>query len=158
MRIRHRSALPPLLAALSLAAAAWPTSADEPAATATGCAAQFETAQRMDMESFRDYDADTFRAVHDPRAVSIFPSGHAFAGIDAIMQALSSHFANREAQWSWVEKYRVVDGCKSAYILYETVYAIPRIGFRSRALTGVGYTHNGNHWLAISDQGTPLPP
>ena len=125
---------------------------------AEGCGRQFEVAQRMDMESFRDYDAETFRAGHDDRAVSIFASGAAFYGIDAIMQVLASHFANREAQWSWVEKYRVVDGCKSAYILYETVYAIPRVGFRQRALTGVGYTHKGDHWVAVSDQGTLLPP
>src|SRR3990170_7277140 len=127
-------------------------------ADAEGCARQFEVAQRVDMESFRDYDAETFRAGHDDRAVSIFANGVAFYGIDSIMKALASHFANREAQWSWVEKYRVVDGCKSAYILYETVYAIPRIGYRARALTGVGYTHKGDHWLAVSDQGTALPP
>ena len=146
-----------LSAALVTAVFASTTVAGE-TADAEGCARQFEVAQRMDMESFRDYDAETFRAVHDERAVSIFGSGAAFYGIDAIMTALASHFANREAQWSWVEKYRVVDGCKSAYILYETVYAIPRIGYRARALTGVGYTHKGDHWLAVSDQGTALPP
>ena len=146
-----------LSAALVTAMFASTTVAGE-TADAEGCARQFELAQRMDMESFRDYDAETFRAVHDERAVSIFASGAAFYGIDAIMTALASHFANREAQWSWVEKYRVVDGCKSAYILYETVYAIPRIGYRARALTGVGYTHKGGHWVAVSDQGTALPP
>ena len=144
-----------LIPLAALAAAAGPSAAGETAAQARGCARQFEAAQRMDMESFRDYDAETFRAVHDPRAVSVFPSGAAFVGIDAIMDGLASHFANREAQWSWVEKYRVVDGCKSAYILYETVYAIPRVGYYQRALTGVGYTHQGDHWVAVSDQGTP---
>lgn len=153
-RMLHRS-LPCLLA---LVAAAGPAIADETAAQARGCARQFEIAQRLDMESFRDYDAETFRAGHDERAVSVFPSGAVLVGIDAIMDGLASHFANREAQWSWVEKYRVVDGCKSAYILYETVYAIPRIDYYQRALTGVGYTHKGDHWLAVSDQGTPLPP
>lgn len=143
----------PLL--IAVCAVAFPGHATE--ATAAGCARQFEVAQRLDMESFRDYDADTFRAGHDERAVSIFASGVAFHGIDAIMNALASHFRNREALWSWTEKYRVVDGCKSAYILYETVYEIPRIGFRQRALTGVGYTHVGDHWLAVSDQGTLLP-
>ena len=121
------------------------------------CARQFEVAQRMDMESFRDYDADTFRAVHDERAITVFGSGTTLIGIDAIMTAFTSHFANREARWSWTERYRVVDGCSSAYILYETVYEIPRIGFRSRALTGVTYTYDRGKWLAIADQGTPLP-
>lgn len=121
------------------------------------CARQFEVAQRMDMESFRDYDAETFRAVHDERAITVFGSGTTLIGIDAIMNAFTSHFGNREARWSWTERYRVVDGCSSAFILYETVYEIPRIGFRSRALTGVTYTYDRGKWLAIADQGTPLP-
>ena len=146
------------LVAFAAATACAASPARAQSATAEGCARQFELAQQLDMTSFRDYDAETFRAVHDERAVSIFASGHAFYGIDAIMTALGSHFANREAQWSWTERYRVVDGCRSAFILYETVYAIPRIGYRQRALTGVTYRYQRGHWLAIADQGTPLPP
>lgn len=130
---------------------------DEAQALASGCARQFERAQRIDMESFRDYDAETFRAIHDERAITVFASGARREGIDAIMAALASHFRNREGRWSWVERYRVVDGCKAAFILYETVYELPSIGYRQRALTGVTYTHDGNGWLAVADQGTPLP-
>jgi hypothetical protein len=124
---------------------------------AAGCARQFEVAQRTDMESFRDYDAETFRAGHDDRAVTVFASGAKRIGVDAIMQALAGHFQGREAIWSWTELYRVVDGCKSAFILYDTVYELPSIGFRQHALTGVTYTHDGNKWLSIADQGTKLP-
>jgi hypothetical protein len=121
-----------------------------------GCAEQFELAQRTDMESFRDYDRETFREGHDPRAVTVFASGAVRYGIDAIMAALESHFANREAIWAWTELYRVVDGCKSAFILYDATYDIPSIGYHQRTLTGVTYTHDGNRWLAIADQGTYL--
>ena len=123
---------------------------------AQGCAEQFELAQRIDMESFRDYDRETFREGHDPRAVTVFASGAVRFGIDAIMRALEPHFANREAIWAWTELYRVVDGCKSAFILYDATYDIPSIGYHQRTLTGVTYTHNGNRWLAIADQGTYL--
>ena len=123
---------------------------------AQGCAEQFEVAQRTDMESFRDYDRETFRAGHDARAVTIFASGAVRYGIDAIMAALESHFANREAIWAWTELYRVVDGCNSAFILYDATYDIPSIGYHQRTLTGVTYTHNGNQWLSIADQGTYL--
>jgi hypothetical protein len=123
---------------------------------AAGCARQFEEAQRIDMESFRDYDAETFRAGHHPDAITIFASGAIRTGIDAIMAALGPHFANREAIWAWTEIYRVVDGCKSAFILYDATYDIPSIGFHQRTLTGVTYTHRGNKWLAIADQGTYL--
>jgi len=124
---------------------------------AAGCARQFEKAQRIDMESFRDYDADTFRAGHHPEAVTVFASGSVRYGIDAIMQALRSHFENREAVWAWTELYRVVDGCKSAFILYETTYDIASVGFHQRALTGVTFTYHRGKWLAIADQGTLLP-
>jgi ketosteroid isomerase-like protein len=122
----------------------------------SGCARKFEAAQRVDMESFRDYDAAAFRAGHDPDAVSIFPSGARFVGIDAIMAALRGHFADREARWSWTEINRRVDGCKVAFIEYEAVYEIPRTGFYQRALTVVTYEYEHGRWLGIMDQGTML--
>lgn len=121
-----------------------------------GCAAKFDAAQRADMESFRDYDAATFRAGHAADAVSIFPQGQRFAGIDAIMTALRSHFADREALWSWTEIARHVDGCRTAFIEYEAVYEIPRTGFYQRALTAVTYVYEHGRWLGILDQGTLL--
>ena len=142
-----------MVAALTSVSAA---SAADPNAAAAGCVRQFEDAQRLDMESFRDFDAETFRAGHHPDSVTIFASGAVRYGIDAIMAALAPHFANRNAIWSWVEKHRIVDGCKSAFILYETWYEIPSIGFKQHALTGVTYTHEGDHWLSIADQGTLL--
>jgi hypothetical protein len=124
--------------------------------SAAGCAAQFEEAQRLDMESFRDYDADTFRAGHHPDAVTIFASGAVREGVDAIMAALAPHFAKREAKWTWTEIYRVVDGCRTAFILYDATYEIPSIGYHQRTLTGVTYTHSGDKWLSIADQNTYL--
>lgn len=120
------------------------------------CARQFEEAQRTDMESFRDFDEATFRSIHHPKAVTIFASGAVRSGIDAIMAALASHFRNREAIWAWTEVYRVVDGCKSAYILYNATYDIPSSGYHQRTLTGVTYTYTGHKWLGIADQGTYL--
>jgi hypothetical protein len=149
------------LTALGLLVTAAPAAADATAEGqgnqgSHGCAAKFEAAQRADMESFRDYDAATFRAGHDPDAVSIFPSGARFAGIDAIMTALTGHFRDREALWSWTELNRRVDGCRTAFIEYEAVYEIPRIGFYQRALTVVTYEYEQGRWLGIMDQGTML--
>ncbi len=122
-----------------------------------GCERSFDAAQRRDMESFRDYDAATWRAVHDPDAVSIFASGARIAGIDKIIAALAGHFADREATFSWKEINRRVDGCRTAVIEYETVYEIKRVGFYQRALTAVTYTFSHGRWLVILDQGTLLP-
>jgi hypothetical protein len=146
-----------ILAAFAVAAVAAAFAPSAFAQDAAGCARQFEVAQRVDMESFRDFDKETWLAGHDDRAMTVFASGAKRFGIDAIEAVMASHFANREAVWSWTELYRVVDGCRSAVILYDTVYAIPRIGFRQHALTSVTYTHDGNKWLSIADQGTLLP-
>ncbi|MEZ0472284.1 hypothetical protein [Luteimonas salinilitoris] len=149
-----------LAGVLALAASVAPAFAGdgENARANRHCERQFEVAQRIDMESFRDYDAETFRAVHTDDAVTIFASGAVFYGIDAIMDALASHFENREAVWEWTELYRKVEGCRTAFILYETTYRIPSAGFFQRALTGVSYTRHRGVWLANADQGTLLPP
>jgi hypothetical protein len=131
-------------------------SAADGAAVVSGCASQFEIAQRVDMESFRDFDEPTWLAGHHPDAVTIFASGAARYGLDSIAATLHNHFVNKNAVWSWTELYRVVDGCKSAFILYDAVYDIPSIGYHQRTLTGVTYTHSGDKWLSIADQGTYL--
>ena len=151
VRARHVGAA---LGAIVMALGSMSAVASPDDAVAAGCARQFEIAQRTDMESFRDFDAETFRAVHHPEAVTVFASGAVRYGIDAIMAALASHFANRQAVWAWTELHRVVDGCKTAFILYDTTYDIPAVGFHQRALIGVTYTRVGNKWLALADQGT----
>ncbi len=123
---------------------------------AAGCARKFEAAQRQDMESFRDFDAETFRAVHDPDAISIFPSGFTAVGIDDIMDALSGHFTDRNAVWSWTELSRRVEGCRTAVIRYDATYDIPSAGYHQRAITVVTYIYKRGRWLGIMDQGTML--
>ncbi len=120
------------------------------------CVDAFEIAQREDMESFARFDLDAFRRVHHPEAISIFPSGRVARGVDAITAALAPHFAQRVATYTWRELHRFVDGCRSAFVLYETTYEIPSTGFRQRALTGVTYTHEGGRWLVVADQGSLL--
>lgn len=122
------------------------------------CERLFDTAQRTDMESFRDYDAATFRDIHTPDAVTIFASGAYRIGIDAIMTALAGHFAGREATWEWTELHREVKGCETAFIIYDTTYTLPSAGFRQRARIGVTYTFERGRWLAVFDQSTLLPP
>ena len=145
------------VSAALLAIAASSGAAAQGAAEAEGCARQFDEAQRVDMESFRDFDEATWLAGHHPGAITIFASGARRQGIDAIAATLHSHFVNKTAVWSWTELYRFVDGCSTGFILYETNYDIPSIGFHQRALTTVTYVHERGKWLSIADQGTLLP-
>ena len=123
----------------------------------SGCAREFEAAQRQDMESFRDYDIEAFRAIHHPDAVTIFASGDVVRGADEIVAILHRHFEERSAVWSWTELHRLVEGCKTGYILYDTTYFRPSDGVFQHALVGVTYTRVHGRWLAVADQGTLAP-
>jgi hypothetical protein len=118
------------------------------------CARQFDEAQRVDMESFRDYDLATWTASHDDDAITVLASGVWFQGRDRIAQVLRAHFENREAIWTWTELTRAVDGCRTATILYDATYAIPSANFTQRAYVSVVYTYKHGKWLSVIDQST----
>ena len=118
------------------------------------CEEKFDQAQRQDMESFRDYDAESFREVHHPDAVSVFAVGEVAIGRDAIMEALASYFEAKEAHWSWTEITRSVQGCSTGVIVYRTL--IERPGLTRHAINTVTYTFEHGRWLVISDQGTEV--
>jgi hypothetical protein len=121
-------------------------------------ARQFEQAQRTDMESFRDFDRDTWVAGHDDDAITIFTTGQMVQGRDNIANTLRNHFNNRNAVWSWTELTRAVDGCKTATIVYDATYAVPSDNFTLREIVSVTYTYKHGRWLSVIDQGTELPP
>lgn len=120
------------------------------------CARQFDEAQRVDMESFRDYDLPTWTASHDDDAITVLANGVWFQGRDRIAQVLSGHFTGREAQWTWTELTRAVDGCRTATILYDATYAVPSTGFSQRSYVSVTYTYKRGKWLSVIDQSTPV--
>lgn len=157
----RKSTFPAIVGVLAAAAVALPGIADVSSARADGehrgCVARFDEAQRIDMESFRDFDAETWRDSHHEDAVSVIASGQRFAGIDAIIAAQAGHFRNREAIWTWTEIDHTVYGCKTAVIEYDATYEIPRLGFKSRAITVVSYTFERGRWLSVYDQGTAFP-
>lgn len=119
-----------------------------------GCEESFDNAQRADMESFRDFDSETWREGHASDAISIFPTGEMFVGIDEIMAAAERHFREKDAVWSWTELARRVDKCRSAVIVYDATYDIPRFDYHQRALTVVTYKFEHGHWRSVMDQGT----
>jgi uncharacterized protein (TIGR02246 family) len=118
------------------------------------CEEKFDEAQRQDMESFRDYDAEAFADVHHPDATSVFAVGEVAIGRDAIMEALAGYFEAQTSHWSWTEITRNVEGCRTGVIVYRTL--IERPGFARHAINTVTYTYEHGRFLAISDQGTEV--
>lgn len=158
MRTKNRL----VLAGLAVVAAA---SVATPAVAANGtsadaqqsdrrCAREFDHAQRVDMESFRDYDLPTWSAGHDDDAITVLAGGQWFQGRERIAEVMRGHFEDREAIWTWTELSRAVDGCRTGTILYDTTYAVPSTNFSQRAYVSVVYTRKHGKWLSVIDQGT----
>ncbi|MGW6198636.1 hypothetical protein ACWF0M_20985 [Kribbella sp. NPDC055110] len=120
------------------------------------CAQKFDQAQRTDMESFRDFDRDTWLRGHDTGVVSIVADGRVRVGLDAVAQASLPRFTSKDSVWSWTEITRKVDGCSTGFIVYTTKYAIPRLDYWFTAVTTVTYEYRHGRWLVILDQGTLL--
>jgi hypothetical protein len=145
------------LVAIGLAAVPAVAATDGSSEGAAGCARKFEEAQRTDMESFRDFDRETWVAGHDDDAITIFTTGLMIQGREEIANALRNHFNNRNAVWTWTELTRAVDGCRTATIVYDATYAIPSQSFTLREIVSVTYTYKDGRWLSVIDQGTELP-
>jgi hypothetical protein len=157
---RFATAVGVLAAVLAPTAAA--TAATGPAKPGTHgiinfCARTFDVAQRVDMESFRDFDRATWVAGHDDDAIAVYSNGRVVQGREAIGDSQNSHFTNRNATWTWTELNRAVDGCSTGTIVYDATYAIPSAGFVLRQIVSVTYTFKRGHWLTVIDQGTPIP-
>ncbi|MEV5962851.1 hypothetical protein AB0L70_13875 [Kribbella sp. NPDC051952] len=143
------------LAAPAVAAAS-PAGAGTVRDQAKSCAQKFEKAQRTDMESFRDFDWDTWIHGHDKGVVSIVADGRVRTGLDAVAAASRPRFDSKDSVWSWTELTRKVDGCSTGFVVYTTKYAIPRLDYWFTAVTTVTYEFKHGRWLVILDQGTLL--
>ena len=121
------------------------------------CARAFDHAQRTDMESYRDFDRETWVALHDDDAITILNNGRVIQGRDAIAASQNAHFTNRNAVWSWTELTRAVDGCSTATVVYDATYAIPSQNFSVRLIINVTYTFKHGKWFSTLDQGTAIP-
>jgi len=152
--------------ALAAAAALVITGTAVPAAAGTDhgtspvaayCARKFDQAQRTDMESYRDFDRETWVALHDDDAITILNNGRVIQGRDAIAASQNAHFTNRNAVWSWTELTRAVDGCSTGTVVYDATYAIPSQNFSVRLIINVTYTFKHGRWFSTLDQGTAIP-
>jgi hypothetical protein len=123
---------------------------------ASYCARKFDHAQRTDMESYRDFDRETWVEGHDDDAVSIYNNGTWVQGRDAIAASQNAHFTNRNAVWTWTELTRAVDGCSTGTIVYDATYAIPSRNFSVRLIINVTYTFKRGKWFSVIDQGTEM--
>jgi hypothetical protein len=158
--MRYKVLAPAIVAAVAAVGTAVPATAapttHNTSPIASYCARKFDQAQRTDMESYRDFDRETWIEGHDDDAISIYNNGTWVQGRDAIAASQNAHFTNRNAVWTWTELTRAVDGCSTASIVYDATYAIPSQNFSVRLIINVTYTFKRGKWFSVIDQGTGM--
>ena len=102
-----------------------------------------------------DYDAEAFREVHHPDAVSVFAVGEVAIGRDAIMEAFGPLLRGEGRQVELDRDHQVRPGMPHRrHRLPHPRSSGP--GLSRHAINTVTYTFDRGRWLVISDQGTEV--
>ncbi|MGC5306668.1 nuclear transport factor 2 family protein [Micromonospora zamorensis] len=123
------------------------------AVATSGCERAFDRAVRAYVETTARRDLDGFAALLHPDVTSVFASdGEVLDGKRATVDWLRGFFADD----SWTQSFSVakqtVVGCRTGFVLFDSVYAVPATGTRVPLLIGVSYTYQHGRWLVLQNQ------
>jgi hypothetical protein len=147
-----RLVAPVVLVTAALSGAATQAS-PEPSSVAAGCARQFDVAIDKYTGAHPTRDIDQLASVlHDDWTV-IFPDGELLLGKEEGLAWVRDEFFN-DPSWtqSFDEIRRVVRGCKTGFVLFDSIYEQP--GYRTHLLIGLSLTYEHGRWLVVQDQNT----
>lgn len=120
-----------------------------------GCARRFDATIDLYVGSHPIRDVDMLaETLHDAWTV-VFPDGELLLGKAAGLAWVREEFFSDPA-WtqSFTEIRRVVRGCRTGFILFDSIYEQP--GYRTNLLIGLSLTYEKGRWLIIQDQNTRL--
>lgn len=148
-----RIAAPLVLLMSVLAGGAASQAATESSGRATGCERKFDATIDKYTGSHPIRDVDMLAStLHDEWTV-IFPDGELLLGKEEGLTWVREEFFN-DPSWtqSFTEIRRVVRGCSTGFVLFDSIYEQP--GYRSHLLIGLSLTYEHGRWLVIQDQNT----
>jgi hypothetical protein len=150
--ISWRLVAPAVLVTAMLSGAAGQASSEQ-ASDAAGCEHSFDVAIGKYVGAHPTRDVDQLASVlHDDWTV-IFPDGELLIGKEEGLDWVRNEFFN-DPSWtqSFDEIRRVVRGCKTGFVLFDSIYEQP--GYRTHLLIGLSLTYEQGRWLVIQDQNT----
>ncbi|MEU8300906.1 nuclear transport factor 2 family protein [Micromonospora sp. NPDC048909] len=140
------------------AAAPGPTAGDDASAghgddAYRGCERAFDRAVRAYVDTTARRDLDGFAALLHPDVTSVFASdGEVLDGKRATVDWLRGFFADDSWTQSFSVAKRTVVGCRTGFVLFDSVYAVPASGTRVPLLIGVSFTYQHGRWLVLQNQ------
>lgn len=123
------------------------------APVAAGCARQFDVAINKYVGAHPIRDVDQLASVLSDDWTVIFPDGELLIGKEEGLDWVRNEFFS-DPSWtqSFDEIRRVVHGCSTGFVLFDSIYEQP--GYRTHLLIGLSLTYENGRWLVIQDQNT----
>jgi ketosteroid isomerase-like protein len=129
--------------------------AQPPQPAAKHCARAFDKAVEAYVETTDEKDADEFAALLHDDVTAIFANGGVLYGKAETMGFIEPFFEATSWTQSFEELTRVVRGCKSGFVLFDSVFT--QDGEPTPLVIGVTFTWEHGRWLAIQNQDSNGP-
>jgi hypothetical protein len=145
-----------LLAALALSVAA-PAATSARTSPPTHCGASFAAAVESYRQTTFEKDADGFNALLHRDITAIFADGSTLIGKEATATFIDGFFADPE----WTQTLDVVltevEGCRSGFVLFDSVYTPSPTTEGVPLAIGVTFTFEAGTWLVLHNQDSDGP-
>jgi hypothetical protein len=131
--------------------------ADRPDVDGWGCQRQFDRAVDTYTRTTHERDAEGWASVLHPEVTAVFAGGDVLYGREATLDWAREFFADPGWTQTFDELTRVVDGCRSGFVLFDSVYT-PAPGADPKPLViGLTFTRERGRWLVLHNQDSNGP-
>jgi ketosteroid isomerase-like protein len=145
------------LAALLVPALAIPATAGSSAGNGHGdqCELSFDRAVDAYVETTDERDAAGFAALLHEDVTAVFANGGVLYGKDQTMGFIEPFFEAPGWTQSFDELTRQVEGCRSGFVLFDSVYT--EDGTEVPLVIGLTFTRERGRWLVLQNQDSSGP-
>ncbi|OFE15694.1 hypothetical protein BA895_21915 [Humibacillus sp. DSM 29435] len=121
------------------------------------CAAQFDHAVRAYVKTTQTRNAPGFNALLDQDATVIFANGGVLSGNKEVSAFITDFFADPGWTQTFTKLHQHVEGCRTGFVLFDSVYSVPADHRVSPLVIGVTFTYRNGRWLVLHNQDSTGP-
>lgn len=121
------------------------------------CSRTFNRAVRAYVETARQRDSAGFNRLLHPDVTIIFANGSLLSGKHDSAAFIRDFFADPGWSQSFSVLDREVEGCRTGFVLFDSVYRVPAQHRESPLVIGVTFTRQHGRWLVLHNQDSTGP-
>jgi uncharacterized protein (TIGR02246 family) len=122
------------------------------------CARDLDRAERQYVRTTERRDADGFNALLDRDVTLILREGEVYDGKAEFAAFIEEFFADPGWTQTFAVRKKVVKGCSTAFVLYDSRFRDPGDGVDLQLVIGLSFVRRDGRWLVLhnQDSGRPL--